>query len=306
MLNFFSSLRLFFAVALALAAVFVYQTLFNRGAPVYGSPWFAALGALAAVNIAACSLRRARTASAHFLLLHAGLAVVILGAFTTRFFRFEAEFPLHAGIESSEAYAGSAAYKLPFAVTLKNFSLEYYAEPLGRLTVETDGVAKTYDAKAGTAIELPGRASIKVLRSVRDFGLTAKKEVIEKSPYWHNPAVQLEIKAGGKSRKLWFFSNFPAMHAQSLPFGVVYGLEQAEVKNFTSAVAVRTSAGSEFTAEIAVNKPLKVDGYTLYQTSYDPAEAGYTLLTVTLDRGVWIVYAGFALILIGVLLWLRK
>ncbi|OGR68363.1 MAG: hypothetical protein A2081_02100 [Elusimicrobia bacterium GWC2_61_19] len=306
MIKFLSSLRLFFAVTLALGAVLIYQTLFNRGAPVYGTPWFAALGVLAAANIAACALGRARTASARFLLLHTGLVVIILGAFLTRFYRFEAELPLRAGETTDTAYAGTAAYKLPFSVTLEDFSLEYYAEPLGRITVETDGSREVFDAKEGTVIEVPGLAPIKVLRAVRDFGLTAGNKVIEKSPYWHNPAVQLELKSGGKTRKLWFFSNFPAMHAQTLPFGVFYAVEQAEIKNFTSAVALKTAAGRELKAKISVNRPFKVDGYTLYQTSYDPAEAGYSLLTATLDRGAWVVYAGFAMLLMGVLLWLRK
>ena len=306
MIKFLSSLRLFFAVTLALGAVLIYQTLFNRGVPVYGTPWFAALGVLAAANIAACALGRARTASTHFLLLHAGLVVVILGAFVTRFYRFEAELPLRSGQTTDTVYAGDAAYKLPFSVTLEDFSLEYYAEPLGRITVETDGSRLVFDGKEGTAIEVPGRARIKVLRAVRDFGLTAGKEVIEKSRYWHNPAVQLEIRTGSKTRKLWFFSNFPAMHSQTLPFGIFYSMEQAEIKNFTSAVAVKTAGGRELKARISVNRPFSLDGYTLYQTSYDPAEAGYSLITATLDRGVWLVYAGFAMLLIGVLLWLRK
>jgi cytochrome c biogenesis protein ResB len=96
------------------------------------------------------------------------------------------------------------------------------------------------------------------------------------------------------------------MHGQDLPFSVAYTLEQAEIKNFASSVTVRYPGEPEVRAEIAVNKPLKVGGYTLYQTSYDPADAGYSLLTVTRDRGVWVVYAGFALLLTGVLLWLRK
>ncbi|OGR41682.1 MAG: hypothetical protein A2X35_12455 [Elusimicrobia bacterium GWA2_61_42] len=307
MLKFLASLRLFFAVCLALAGAFVYQTLFNRGAPVYGAPWFAALGVLAAANIAACSLRRARTASAHFLLLHAGLVVIIAGAFVTRFFRFEAELPLRAGTLSDLAYSGGASYKLPFSVQLEDFRLEYYAEPLGRLAVLDEAGRREFDAEEGAVIKVPSaRAEIKVLRLVRDFGLAAGNKVTEKSPYWHNPAAQLEITAGGKKQRLWFFSNFPGMHRGQLPFHIFYSLEQAEIKNFISKVTLIPGEGPKVCAEIAVNKPLKAGGYTLYQTSYDPADAGYSLLTVTRDRGVWVVYAGFTMLLMGVLLWLRK
>ena len=96
------------------------------------------------------------------------------------------------------------------------------------------------------------------------------------------------------------------MNGQGPAFRIFYGLERAEIKSFTSVVVVKTAGEAEMRAEISVNRPLRVAGYTLYQTSYDPADAGYSLLTVTLDKGVWVVYAGFAAILLGVLLWLRK
>jgi cytochrome c biogenesis protein ResB len=304
MLKALSSLRLFFLLCLLLAAAFLYQTLFNRGAPVYGSWWFAGLGVLAAVNIAACSLTR-RGASAHYLLIHAGLVVVIAGAFVTRAFRFEAEMPLRAGQGSDMVYSGRDAYKVPFSVKLEDFRLEYYKEPLGLITVESEAGSREFYAVEGASVTLPG-ASIRVLKLARDFGVTARSEVTEKSPYWFNPAARLEITAAGKKRKLWFFANFPGMHGEDLPFRVFYSLEQAEIKNFTSFVLVRSAAGAETRAEISVNKPLRVNGYTLYQTSYDPADARYTLLTVTRDRGAWVVFAGFAVLLLGVLLWLRK
>lgn len=307
MLKILSSLRLFFGLCLALGAVFIYQTLFNRGTPVYGAPWFAALGLLLAGNIAACALGRLKTAPPHFLLLHAGLVVVIGGAFATRAFRFEAQLPLHTGETSGLAYRDGRPYRLPFSVRLEDFRLEYYQEPLGRLIVEDGTAHREFDAMEGAVIKLPdSRAEIKVLRLARDFGLDANNRVVEKSPNWYNPAAQLEITAGGKKKKLWFFSNFPGMHEGTLPFTIFYALEQAEIKDFTSSVTLKPAAGAEVKADIAVNRPFKFQGYTLYQTSYDPADAGYSLLTVTLDRGLWVVYCGFIMLLSGVLLWLKK
>jgi hypothetical protein len=302
-----ASLRLFFALCLALGAVFVYQTVFNAGPSVYGSYWFLALGALLAANIAACAGGRARTAAPSFLLIHAGLVLVILGGFASRFLRFEAELPLRAGAETDRVYSGNAVYQLPFSVKLESFRLDYYGEPAGRLTVMDDAGGRDFTASEGAVISLPELgASIKVLRLLRDFGLTGANKAIDKSGYWHNPAAQLEITFKGKKKKLWFFANFPGMHRSELPFHVFYKLQNAEVKNFTSAVLVRPAGGQAVSAEIAVNKPLRTQGYTLYQTSYDPADAGYTLLTVARDRGLWVVYAGFAALLAGIFLWLKK
>lgn len=307
MIKFLSSLKLFFALCLALAAAFIYQTVFNTGPAVYGSPWFLALGALLAANIAACAAGRLKSASPSFLLLHAGIVLVILGGFATRALRFEAELPLRAGTETDRAYAGNAVYQLPFSVKLEDFRLDYYGEPAGKLVVMDEAGGRGFPAKEGAVISLPEKgAEIKVLRLLRDFGVTPSKEAADKSPYWHNPAAQLEIKTKGGRKKLWFFANFPGMHRSELPFHVFYRLENAEIKNFTSSVLVRPSGGAAFSAEIAVNRPLRTQGYTLYQTSYDPAEASYTLLTVTRDRGLWLVYAGFAALLAGLFLWLKK
>lgn len=308
MIKILSSLHLFFALCLALAAVFVYQTIFNAGPAVYGSPWFTALGALLAVNIAACSARRLRTAPASFLFIHSGIVLIILGAFASRALRFEAELPLRAGAGPSDrVYSGNAVYQLPFSVGLEDFRLEYYGEPAGMITVRDEAGGQDFPALAGSVIELPGRgAEIKVLRLARDFGLTAKKEVIDKSPYWHNPAAHVEIARGAVKKDLWLFANFPGMHRDDLPFHVLYRLENAQIRNFTSSVMVRPAGGKAFTAEISVNKPLKTGGYTLYQSSYDPAEAGYSLLTVARDRGLWVVYAGFAALLTGIFLWLKR
>lgn len=306
MVKILSSLYLFFTICALLAAAFVFQTVFNKGAPVYSTAWFAALGLALAANIAACSLRRVRTAPLHFTLLHAGLVVVIAGAFATRFSRFEAGLPLHAGSETDVAYTEGASYKLPFSVKLKDFRIEYYSEPSGLITVEEADAARTFDAREGLLIRLNDGSELKVLRTVKDFGLAAGNKVVEKSPYWHNPAVQLELRSGADRKKLWFFSNFSGMHGQAFPFRVSYSLERAEIRNFFSDVTIKSPSGPATDAVISVNMPHKFGGYTLYQSSYDPADAGYSLLTVTMDRGVWIVYSGFALFLIGVLLWLRK
>ncbi|MDO8803502.1 MAG: cytochrome c biogenesis protein ResB [Elusimicrobiota bacterium] len=307
MLKILSSLNLFFALCLALGVTFIYQTVFSAGPSVYGSPWFAALGALLAANIAACSARRLRTASAASLLIHAGLVLVILGAFASRALRFEGELPLRVGTGSDRVYSGNAVYQLPFSIRLEDFRLEYYGVPSGKITIRDRAGGREFPVREGSVITLPERkAELKVLKLARDFGLNAKNEVFDKSPYWHNPAAQVEIALAGKKKKLWFFANLPASHRGELPFSVSYGLENAYIKNFTSAVLVHPAGGAAFSAEISVNKPLKTGGYTVYQSSYDPAEAGYSLLTVKRDRGLWAVYAGFAALLTGIFLWLKR
>ena len=54
-------------------------------------------------------------------------------------------------------------------------------------------------------------------------------------------------------------------------------------------------------AVILVNSPLKVGRYTFYQASYNAKTMG-TILEVTRDPGVPLVFAGFILLPIGIAL----
>ena len=59
---------------------------------------------------------------------------------------------------------------------------------------------------------------------------------------------------------------------------------------------------------IEVNKPLHYGGYHFYQSSYDDKEGLYTVLSVTSDTGLYLVYAGYLMLSVGVFwhFWLRK
>ncbi len=307
MLRALSSLRLFFILSALLAAAMLFETLFNRGASVYGTAWFAGLGLALAANIAVCSLRRIRTAPTHFTLLHLGLVGVIAGAFLTRYTRFEAELPLYSGAATDSVDALDGIYRLPFSVRLEDFRLEYYAEPQGRLTVwDEQGQPLRVAAQPGASVRTSGGVTVTVRQTRKDFGLNARREAVEKSPYWNNPAAQVEVASGADTRAFWVFSNFSGMGAPASPVRLSYAVEGAEIRDFISRVTIRSAGGEETRGEIRVNRPLKHAGYTLYQTSYDPADAGYTLLTVTRVRGLWMVYSGFAALLLGVGLWLRR
>lgn len=304
MLKALSSLKLFFGLCLALAAVFCWQTLLAPAASPYASWWFSALGALLALNVGACAARRARHASAAYLLIHSGVILVLLGALASRAFRFEGDMPLKVGAESSYVYSGNSVYKLPFTVRLENFRIDYYREPRGLLTIADRDMRREIEAVPGLELEHAG-VKIRVLRLLRDFALDPKGQAGDKSPYWHNPAAELELDRGGKKARLWFFAEFPGMHREQLPFSLSYSLANAEVKDFTSSVLITPDGGHAFRGEVSVNRPLRVAGYSLYQASYDPADAGYALLKAARDRGLWAAWAGFALLLAGVLLWLR-
>ena len=78
-------------------------------------------------------------------------------------------------------------------------------------------------------------------------------------------------------------------------------------RRFASDVVVTTGSGKEVAAVIEVNKPLKVDGWKMYQYDYD-SEAGPDSVTSVLQmvRAPWlpVVLAGIFMMLSGALLML--
>ena len=54
--------------------------------------------------------------------------------------------------------------------------------------------------------------------------------------------------------------------------------------------------------EIRVNSPLKYGGYSFFQTSYDTIHHDWSGIQIVKDPGVPIVYLGFLLLIVGLVL----
>ncbi|MFH1577929.1 MAG: cytochrome c biogenesis protein ResB, partial [Candidatus Omnitrophota bacterium] len=74
------------------------------------------------------------------------------------------------------------------------------------------------------------------------------------------------------------------------------------IKDFKSRLRVIEDEEVILTKTIEVNHPLKFRGYTFYQSSYDPEQLNWTGLQVVKDPGVALVYLGFILLNIGIIL----
>jgi hypothetical protein len=84
----------------------------------------------------------------------------------------------------------------------------------------------------------------------------------------------------------------------------------AEVKQYRSNVLVISPQGTQLDEkEISVNHPARYGGYYFYQSSYgSDAHGPYTVLHVKTASGLFVVYAGYALLCLGVIwsLWVRN
>jgi hypothetical protein len=84
----------------------------------------------------------------------------------------------------------------------------------------------------------------------------------------------------------------------------------AEPRQYRSNVTVISSQGTQLDKkEISVNHPARYGGYYFYQSSYgSDAHGPYTVLHVKTASGLFVVYAGYALLCLGVIwsLWVRN
>lgn len=108
----------------------------------------------------------------------------------------------------------------------------------------------------------------------------------------------------GKIRSGWVSSGsylFP-YHALKLDENVSLVMPDPEPKRFASDVNVFTKDGKNIHSVIEVNKPLKVNGWKIYQISYDERKGKWsTISKFELVRDPWIglVYAGIVMMILG-------
>ena len=200
-------------------------------------------------------------------------------------------------------------------------------EGTGTLIVQWPGEDSATELPAELEVErilAPGSSTdpaeevrVKVLRYVPDFVVDmSTKEVGTRSDVPRNPAIFVSVADTAATNTYWLFSRYPDfnMHGADETSGerprVQLGYRRSFVAERTKAPeapikdwksSLQLLEGGQVVREktIEVNVPLSYKGYTFYQSSYDPDDLTYTALQVVRDPGVPVVYAGFALMIVG-------
>lgn len=231
---------------------------------------------------------------------------------------------------------GKPIAHLPFSLQLKDFSIEYY--PLMDGDWELWAVAaysQPHSSAGGLPHSEPVQLHWKVGQLVAIPGTVVALRVIEylpaarptfdgpernltgaqADPESDVPAMKLAIKRpDGQEATAWLV----VRHGQSMAgFSLrdVLGSEAAggdvgiylvrpqshsPVKAYRSEVEVIEGGKTVAREVIEVNHPLHYGGYHFNQFSYDVEGGRYTVLSVTSDTGLWVVYVGMALVVLGV------
>lgn len=190
--------------------------------------------------------------------------------------------------------------KLPFALRLTDFRLDYYDSP--EVIIESnDQKVWRIPAEVGVEYPLGDRGTVKVLQVFRNLKLGMENG--QMVPYDHpgpdsNPAAHLLFRApDGKEEKRFAFA-FPGGGHGSSQWSVQYS-PPGMIKDYFSDLEVVKDGKVIERKTIEVNHPLYYGGYFFYQDSYDSENGQYTILQVTSDRGLIPVFLGFTFVVLG-------
>jgi len=133
---------------------------------------------------------------------------------------------------------------------------------------------------------------------ITDFFLHARPALVRrtKSDRAVNPAVEIRLEGEGESRILK--AGMP-LHLEGGRALLLTSREE-KIKDYYSTLCVFEEGRQVLTKTIEVNDPLSYGGYRFYQSSHDPMKPGWTGLQVVADPGLWLVYAGFVINLLGI------
>ncbi|OIO39841.1 MAG: hypothetical protein AUJ75_00760 [Candidatus Omnitrophica bacterium CG1_02_49_10] len=303
---------------------------------VYSAWWFILSLILFSLNLAVCLCNRfsLKARSLGSTLSHLSVLVIMMGALVGTLYGQKGFIKISEGEEiSSFMSLRGHIINLGFSIKLDDFIYTEHIDPKESLSIysaqkdadccdqhapgETcdeegaPGAGKNHGPiaripmKIGEEFDIAATGQkIEILRYVPDFVMDdSTKQASTRSAMPNNPAIEVELKGGeGKGHKFWVFARFPNAHGEvdkDLKF--IYNWAGRRPEDFISKVTVFKDGGAVMKKDIRVNGPLKFGGFAFFQSSYDSESLKWSGLQVVRDPGVPVVYAGFILLISGLM-----
>lgn len=252
-----------------------------------------------------------------FILNHVGLWVALAGGILGAADRMELRMllPLNGDVVKEAAEVNSnTRLSLPFGLELKNFILEEYPPKLA--LINSDGKYLPLGKPDIISVEGIGGAGL-----LGDWSLDVTKYLEEgvsggtsefRQADMRGGATALYVIATNEKKNLryegWVSAGNFMITPTFLPLEdenrYIVMLER-EPKRFASELIVHKADGSISEAIVDVNSPFSIDGYDIYQSSYDQEKgrwSAYSGLMITADPVLTIVYVGLYMMLAGAIL----
>jgi hypothetical protein len=124
------------------------------------------------------------------------------------------------------------------------------------------------------------------------------RQVINRPDISNQPAVEVVVSLHGESKPLYLWEGAPA---DVEGYKMLYTRED-KIRDFYSILQIIDGGKVVAEKKIEVNDPIRYAGYALYQSSYDSEGLSWSGLQVKKDPGVPLVYFGFLIQIIGMII----
>lgn len=115
-----------------------------------------------------------------------------------------------------------------------------------------------------------------------------------------NPVVQCLWQADGKSEEVTFSAKDKnAKFVNNNKIALILRNKETDPKAYRSSISVLENDKVVKTKMLEVNSPLVYGGYYFYQSNFDPKNPNYSGVSVVKDPGVYIVFLGFFMLVVG-------
>lgn len=239
---------------------------------------------------------------------HLGLAIALIGGAYSGLTLERRRMVLFKGMPTRLMIdEKNEEFQAPFEVVLRDFRMEVFRPSLTLATLDEkspDGLRQSAGSlllDKGVKETVDGHHIV-----VEKFYKHAAFDGLEwREVPWHTaaPAAFLKVTApDGTTKSGWISCGSP----ETMPAYLMLRDDQAILMNslrpkkFESDITID---GKNYT--IGVNSPARIDGYDIYQFSYDEkmgAASAYSIIEVVHDRGLPIVYLGMFVMLAGTLM----
>ena len=248
--------------------------------------------------------------NAGFFLNHFGLFVVLFSTALGSSDMRQATMNCYENeIEHNGLDVSGKPIEFPFEIKLLNFNIDEFRP---KVTI--------VDNQSGQIVEQKGKVQYEVLdRNALDLynyqleveqflgtsGKVGEAYVSSNEPGSAPSAkVKMTNKDDGTIISGWICSGSYANHSEALKLSDQYSLVMlpAEPRKFSSELSIQTESGKQVTTTIEVNRPFHIDGWTIYQLSYNTEMGRWSDLSVLeLVRDPWlpVVYFGIFLMMGG-------
>lgn len=199
-------------------------------------------------------------------------------------------------------------YKMPFDLKLLDFDIDEYVPRLVLANIETGDFAMEKD-EAPIYIEKGKKYTLGLweitIENILADAITGDSTLINKKTPGSYPAafVKIQNKRTGQDTSVWLGTGsfaYNPVYFKVTPDTLI-GLSMAQPKRFHSKVVVSQNNVND-TVTIEVNKPYTVQGWTIYQLSYDQSKGKWSTLSVleaVSDPWIKLVYTGIFMMLAG-------